>query len=147
MHTLRTHPLHVLHNITWYYVHYIQLQYITCITGYHDYCHYIKLQAAEVPKESRGPQIRSCELWKLLHHIQFIPPCLTAMVHVIYTWFYGIYSDIYNPQCTYMVCLLPFPGGHPTQTRKFVFPTVSEDGRKFLCESSPGSPCLWRTAE
>ena len=27
-----------------------------------------------------------------------------------------------------MVCLLPFPGGHPTQTRKFVFPTVSEDG-------------------
>ena len=47
---------------------------------------------------------------------------------VIYTCFYGIYRDIYSPQCTYIVCLLPFPGGHRTQPRKFTLPTVSEDG-------------------
>ena len=59
----------------------------------------------------------------------------------IYTCFYGIYRDIYNPQCTYMVCLLPFPGGHPTQTCKFVFPTVTEDGE--TQESQASRDYMW----
>ena len=61
----------------------------------------------------------------------------------IYTCFYGIYRDIYNPQCTYMVCLLPFPGGHPTQTRKFVFPTVSEDGETQESQASRDDMSDW----
>ena len=63
----------------------------------------------------------------------------------IYTCFYGIYRDIYNPHCTYMVCLLPFqvPGGHPTQTRKFVFPTVSEDGETQESQASRDNMSDW----
>ena len=42
-----------------------------------------------------------------------------------------------------MVCLLPFPGGHPTQTRKFVFPTVSEGGETQESQASRDDMSGW----
>ena len=42
-----------------------------------------------------------------------------------------------------MVCLLPFPGGHPTQTRKFVFPTFSEDSETQESQASRGYMSDW----